>query len=58
MAIMQDYADRTWCTKPGSSQWHAAWLKWFRATNPHMQPKVAISSAHARQPVKFQRVMK
>lgn len=58
MAIMTDHADRTWCTKPGTKQWHDAWLKAFRAANPFLNPKVGISSAHPRQPVKFARVMK
>ena len=58
MAIMTDHACRKWCTDPSSEQWRQAWLKAFRAANPFLQPKVGISSAHPRQPVKFDRVMK
>lgn len=54
----RDWADRTWCKDPGSKQWHDAWRKWFRATNPDLKPKVGISSAHVRQPVMFARTMK
>lgn len=58
MAINQDFACRKWCTDPSSEQWRQAFRKAFRAANPFLQPKVGISSAHPRQPVKFERVMK
>ena len=58
MAIMTDNASRKWCTDPSSEQWRQAFRKAFRAANPFLQPKVGISSAHPRQPVKFERVMK
>ena len=58
MAIMKDYADRTWCKDPSSKQGYAARLKEWRAKNPFATPKVAISSAHPRVPTMFERVMK
>lgn len=41
---MKDYADRTWCKDPMSQAWRDAQLKEFRALNPNLKPKVAISS--------------
>ena len=58
MAIMTDHACRKWCTDPYSEEWRQAERQAFRAANPFLQPKVGISSAHPRQPVKFERVMK
>lgn len=58
MAIMTDHACRKWCTDPSSEQWRSAFRQWFRFVNPNLFPKVASSSAHPRQPVTFQRVMK
>lgn len=42
--IMKDYADRTWCTKPGSEAWRQAAAAEFKFHCP--TPRVRISYAH------------
>lgn len=53
---ISDHANRDWCTKPASQAWRDAFAKAFKAMNPN--PKVAISSAHPRVTVMFDRRMK